>query len=159
MHELDRHRLCRGEVYWSELGERSFSSGHKSYRLKGIDRIDAQMVNIPALRKSKVTAAPDMVNKVGAVLILTCLARCLFSASAPGPHRRTLPANGAPRDRNLTASTTGRAARSRESSTSTSRRIPPEIASVKCKCPGSICSDGGDFRCHEVKQTVKVSLS
>nr|XP_037273636.1 uncharacterized protein LOC119165626 isoform X2 [Rhipicephalus microplus] len=139
---------------WSELGERSFSSGHGSYRLKGIDRIDAQMVNIPALLQ--VRAAPDMVNKVGAVLILTCLARCLLGECSGTASQDTSSERCAPRPESYSID-------NRASCTFTriididSRRIPPEIASVKCKCPGSICSDGGDFRCHEVKQTVKVS--
>nr|XP_050031525.1 interleukin cytokine-related protein 17.1-like [Dermacentor andersoni] len=38
-----------------------------------------------------------------------------------------------------------------------SHRIPPEIPSVKCKCPGNLCSPTGDFRCQEVREKIKVS--
>ncbi|KAH7975160.1 hypothetical protein HPB49_024601 [Dermacentor silvarum] len=38
-----------------------------------------------------------------------------------------------------------------------SHRIPPEIPSVKCKCPGNLCSPMGDFRCQEVREKIKVS--
>ncbi|XP_037554563.1 uncharacterized protein LOC119431167 [Dermacentor silvarum] len=37
------------------------------------------------------------------------------------------------------------------------QRIPPAIPSVKCKCPGSLCSSLGDFRCVEVKDPIQVS--
>ncbi|KAL3187663.1 hypothetical protein MRX96_024702 [Rhipicephalus microplus] len=30
-----------------------------------------------------------------------------------------------------------------------SGRVPPEIPTVKCKCPGNRCSSVGDFRCLE----------
>lgn len=38
-----------------------------------------------------------------------------------------------------------------------SHRMPPEIPSVKCKCPGNLCSPTGDFRCQEVREKIKVS--
>ncbi|KAH6922716.1 hypothetical protein HPB50_018332 [Hyalomma asiaticum] len=38
-----------------------------------------------------------------------------------------------------------------------SQRMPPEIPSVRCKCPGNLCSPTGDFRCQEVREKVKVS--
>ncbi|KAH7984925.1 uncharacterized protein LOC125756734 [Rhipicephalus sanguineus] len=38
-----------------------------------------------------------------------------------------------------------------------SHRMPPEIPSVKCKCPGNLCSPTGDFRCQEVKEKIRVS--
>nr|XP_054924879.1 uncharacterized protein LOC126527725 [Dermacentor andersoni] len=37
------------------------------------------------------------------------------------------------------------------------QRIPPAIPSVRCKCPGSLCSSRGDFRCVEVKDPIQVS--
>ncbi|KAK8758940.1 hypothetical protein V5799_003427 [Amblyomma americanum] len=36
-------------------------------------------------------------------------------------------------------------------------RIPSELPVVKCNCPGSICSEMGDFRCQEVRSTFKVA--
>lgn len=38
-----------------------------------------------------------------------------------------------------------------------SQRIPPAIPSVRCKCPGSLCSSLGDYRCVEVKDSLQVS--
>lgn len=38
-----------------------------------------------------------------------------------------------------------------------SHRIPPAIPSVRCKCPGSLCSSLGDYRCVEVKDSLQVS--
>ncbi|KAK8765966.1 hypothetical protein V5799_007254 [Amblyomma americanum] len=40
-----------------------------------------------------------------------------------------------------------------------SHRIPPEIPSAKCKCPGNLCSPVGDFRCQEVREKLKVSYA
>ncbi|KAH6923134.1 hypothetical protein HPB50_023468 [Hyalomma asiaticum] len=37
------------------------------------------------------------------------------------------------------------------------QRIPPAIPTVRCKCPGSLCSSRGDFRCVEVKDPIQVS--
>lgn len=37
-------------------------------------------------------------------------------------------------------------------------RIPARIPFVSCKCPGQLCKDGGDYRCHEVKETFHVML-
>uniref|UniRef100_A0A6M2D4Q8 Putative conserved secreted protein fat body overexpressed n=1 Tax=Rhipicephalus microplus TaxID=6941 RepID=A0A6M2D4Q8_RHIMP len=36
-------------------------------------------------------------------------------------------------------------------------RIPPAIPTVKCKCPGNLCSSRGDFRCVDVKDPIQVS--
>ncbi|KAH7975492.1 hypothetical protein HPB52_002123 [Rhipicephalus sanguineus] len=36
-------------------------------------------------------------------------------------------------------------------------RIPPAIPTVKCKCPGNLCSSRGDFRCVEVRDPIQVS--
>lgn len=38
-----------------------------------------------------------------------------------------------------------------------SQRIPPAIPSVQCKCPGSLCSSLGDYRCVEVRDSLQVS--
>lgn len=38
-----------------------------------------------------------------------------------------------------------------------SQRIPPAIPSVRCKCPGSLCSSLGDYRCVEVTDSLQVS--
>lgn len=38
-----------------------------------------------------------------------------------------------------------------------SQRIPPEIPIVRCNCPGNLCSPLGDFRCQEVRESIKVS--
>lgn len=35
-------------------------------------------------------------------------------------------------------------------------RFPVELPEVTCKCPGSICTKKGDFRCVEVKRTFEV---
>ncbi|CAN7942895.1 unnamed protein product, partial [Ixodes hexagonus] len=35
-------------------------------------------------------------------------------------------------------------------------RIPSEIPTVRCRCPDNRCSPLGDFRCHEVRETIKV---
>lgn len=35
-------------------------------------------------------------------------------------------------------------------------RIPARIPVVSCKCLGRFCKDGGDFRCHEVRETFHV---
>lgn len=35
-------------------------------------------------------------------------------------------------------------------------RIPAELPKVKCKCPSSLCSMKGDFRCLEVESTFHV---
>lgn len=40
-----------------------------------------------------------------------------------------------------------------------SQRIPPEIPSVRCLCPGNLCSPFGDFRCQEVRENIKVSYT
>ncbi|XP_037271636.2 uncharacterized protein LOC119163682 [Rhipicephalus microplus] len=37
-----------------------------------------------------------------------------------------------------------------------SGRVPPEIPTVKCKCPGNRCSSVGDFRCLEVREKLTV---
>lgn len=37
-------------------------------------------------------------------------------------------------------------------------RIPARIPFVSCKCPGRFCQDGGDFWCHEVRETFHVML-
>lgn len=39
------------------------------------------------------------------------------------------------------------------------QRIPPEIPSVRCDCPGNLCSPLGDFRCEEVRESLKVSYT
>uniref|UniRef100_A0A6B0UW49 Putative interleukin-17 n=1 Tax=Ixodes ricinus TaxID=34613 RepID=A0A6B0UW49_IXORI len=36
------------------------------------------------------------------------------------------------------------------------RRIPSEIPTVSCRCPDSLCSLQGDFRCREVTETFPV---
>ncbi|KAL1478657.1 hypothetical protein MTO96_034927 [Rhipicephalus appendiculatus] len=36
-------------------------------------------------------------------------------------------------------------------------RIPPELPVTKCNCPGSLCSDKGDYRCQEVKSAFRVA--
>nr|XP_050031188.1 uncharacterized protein LOC126527411 [Dermacentor andersoni] len=36
-------------------------------------------------------------------------------------------------------------------------RIPAELPSVKCNCPGSLCSSKGDYRCQEVRSTFRVA--
>lgn len=35
-------------------------------------------------------------------------------------------------------------------------RLPTRIPFVNCKCPGLLCRDGGDYRCHEIKETFHV---
>lgn len=35
-------------------------------------------------------------------------------------------------------------------------RLPTRIPFVSCKCPGLLCKVGGDYRCHEVKETFHV---
>lgn len=37
-----------------------------------------------------------------------------------------------------------------------SNRFPSRIPTVSCKCPGSLCSPLGDFRCHEIKEELQV---
>lgn len=36
-------------------------------------------------------------------------------------------------------------------------RIPAQLPVVKCKCPGSVCGDKGDFRCQEVRSVYNVA--
>ncbi|KAL1476130.1 hypothetical protein MTO96_036745 [Rhipicephalus appendiculatus] len=38
-----------------------------------------------------------------------------------------------------------------------SLRMPPEIPSVRCKCPSKLCSLTGDFRCLELREKITVS--
>ncbi|XP_075525159.1 uncharacterized protein LOC142557310 [Dermacentor variabilis] len=37
-----------------------------------------------------------------------------------------------------------------------SNRFPSRIPTVSCKCPGTLCSPLGDFRCQEVKEQLQV---
>ncbi|KAH7974776.1 hypothetical protein HPB49_019272 [Dermacentor silvarum] len=36
------------------------------------------------------------------------------------------------------------------------RRIPAVVPTVTCHCPNSFCRDGGDFRCVEVRESLRV---
>ncbi|CAN7945075.1 unnamed protein product [Ixodes hexagonus] len=36
-------------------------------------------------------------------------------------------------------------------------RIPPEIATVRCNCSDTLCTELGDFRCREVREKMVVS--
>ncbi|KAH7974517.1 hypothetical protein HPB49_016380 [Dermacentor silvarum] len=36
-------------------------------------------------------------------------------------------------------------------------RIPADVPTVRCKCPGSRCSQLGDFRCQEIREILQVA--
>ncbi|KAL1478660.1 hypothetical protein MTO96_034930 [Rhipicephalus appendiculatus] len=39
-----------------------------------------------------------------------------------------------------------------------SSRFPSRIPTVSCKCPGTLCSPLGDFRCHEIREELQIMV-
>ncbi|KAL1471342.1 hypothetical protein MTO96_023721 [Rhipicephalus appendiculatus] len=109
-----------------------------------------------SLPRLKLKLLHDMLEKARAVFILACLSRCLVSECSRTASQDPASGRCVPRPESYSVENRATCTFTRVVDID-SRRIPSEIASVKCKCPGSICSDRGDFRCLEVKQTVKVS--
>ncbi|KAH6923138.1 hypothetical protein HPB50_023472 [Hyalomma asiaticum] len=106
--------------------------------------------------RNRVLLVLDMLKKVEASFALTCLATCLVfeccrMAPQDPPAGRCAPKPESYSIENRASCTFIRVL------DIDSRRIPPEVAAVRCKCPGSACSERGDFRCQEVKERVKVS--
>ncbi|KAH7974769.1 hypothetical protein HPB49_019243 [Dermacentor silvarum] len=97
-----------------------------------------------------------MLDKLEVLFTLTCLARCMIVTRARTPLPDPAPGRCDPRPESYSIE-------NRASCTFTRvldidpHRIPQEIASVKCKCPGNICNTQGDYRCQDVKERVKVS--
>nr|XP_054924800.1 uncharacterized protein LOC129383864 [Dermacentor andersoni] len=97
-----------------------------------------------------------MLDKLQAFLTLACLARWLVVGGARAPLQGTHPGRCDPQPESYSIESRASCPFTRVVDIDP-RRIPPEIASVRCKCPGNICSPQGDYRCQDVKETIKVS--